>query len=135
MNNNEKLETFEQFWDFYVGEHKNKQNRLLHFIGTTAALGCVAGGLLTRRRSLLLVAPVLGYGAAWVGHFFFEKNKPASFTYPLWSLRADLKLWLLTATGSIQAEVDRVLQDAERRAASASEARSGEEPAVPHAVN
>lgn len=106
----EKIETFAQFWDFYVGEHKDKNTRLLHFIGTTLAISCVAGGLLTRKRWLLLLAPICGYGPAWFSHFFVEKNKPASFTYPLWSLRADLVMWWKTIRGEMQAEVDRVTQ-------------------------
>ncbi len=113
---NEKIETFEEFWDFYVGEHKNKANRILHFIGTTSAVGCLAGALLTRKRWLALVAPVVGYGFAWVGHFFVEGNKPASFKYPLWSLQADFKMWWKMATFSMQAEVDRVIRQEEERA-------------------
>ncbi|MBX3260792.1 MAG: DUF962 domain-containing protein [Labilithrix sp.] len=105
-----KIETFEQFWDFYVGEHKKKSTRLLHFIGTTAAVSCLAAGLLTKRRWLLLVAPVCGYGPAWIGHFFVEKNKPASFKYPLWSLQADFVMWWKTLSGQMQAEVDRVVR-------------------------
>jgi len=112
----EKIETFEEFWDFYVGEHKNKANRILHFIGTTSAVGCLAGALLTRKRWLALVAPVVGYGFAWVGHFFVEGNKPASFKYPLWSLQADFKMWWKMATFSMQAEVDRVIRQEEERA-------------------
>lgn len=104
------IETFEQFWDFYVGEHRNKTNRIFHFVGTTAAISCLAGGLLTRQRWLLLLAPVVGYGPAWVGHFFIEKNKPASFKYPLWSLQADFVMWWKTLSGQMQAEVDRVLR-------------------------
>lgn len=107
-----EIETFEEFWDFYVGEHKEKANRVLHFIGTTAAVGCVAGGLLTKRRWLLLLAPVVGYGPAWVGHFFIEKNKPASFKYPLWSLQADFVMWWKTVKGEMDAEVERVTRKA-----------------------
>lgn len=113
----DKPETFEQFWDYYVGEHKKKATRVLHFIGTTAAVGCLAGGLLTRRRWLLLVAPIAGYGPAWISHFFIEKNRPATFTYPLWSLQADFVMWWKTATGTMQAEVDRVTREQEERAA------------------
>ncbi|HVH42877.1 MAG TPA: DUF962 domain-containing protein, partial [Labilithrix sp.] len=108
-----KIETFEQFWDYYVGEHKKKATRLVHFVGTTAAIGCVAGGLLTKRRWLLLLAPVVGYGPAWASHFFIEKNKPLTFEYPLWSLRADFVMWWKTLSGQMQAEVDRVLRQEE----------------------
>lgn len=105
-------ETFEQFWDFYVSQHTKKGTRIAHFIGTTAAMGCIAGGLLTKRRWLLLVAPVVGYGPAWASHFFIEKNKPATFKYPLWSLRADFIMWWKTLSGQMQAEVDRVVAQA-----------------------
>src|SRR5215468_12122550 len=88
-----RFESFEEFWPYYVKEHSNKANRILHFIGTTAAMACVAGGVLTKRRWLLALAPVVGYGHAWIGHFFIEKNKPATFKYPLWSLRGDFVMW------------------------------------------
>ena len=104
------IETFEQFWDFYVDQHKKKATRALHFVGTTAAIGCLAGGLLTKRRWLLLMAPVVGYGPAWLSHFLIEKNRPASFAYPLWSLQADFLMWWKTLSGTMQAEVDRVGQ-------------------------
>jgi hypothetical protein len=102
--------TFEQFWDHYVAAHKKKGTRALHFVGTTAAGLCLAGGLLTKRRWLLLVAPVVGYGSAWIGHFFIEGNKPATFEHPLWSLRGDMLMWWKTLTGQMQAEVDRVVR-------------------------
>lgn len=111
-----KIESFEQFWDFYVGEHKEKASRLLHFIGTSAAMACVAGALLTRRRWLLLVAPIVGYGPAWIGHFFIEKNTPATFKYPLWSLQADFVMWSKMIRGQMQAEVDRVVRQQEEKA-------------------
>jgi len=115
-----EFKSFEEFWPYYVGEHKEKATRILHFIGTTAAMGCVAGGLLTKRRWLLAVAPFAGYGPAWISHFFIEKNKPATFTYPVWSLRADFVMWWKTIKGEMQAEVDRVVA-AEAAAKSASE--------------
>jgi hypothetical protein len=104
-----RFQSFEEFWPFYVKEHKKKSTRVLHFIGTTAAMACVAGGLLTKRRWLLAVAPVAGYSAAWVSHFFLEKNRPATFTYPLWSLKADLVMWSKMAMGKMDDEVARVL--------------------------
>jgi hypothetical protein len=123
---NEKIETFEQFWDFYVGEHKSKANRILHFVGTSAAVGLVAGGLLTRKRWLLLMAPIAGYGGAWIGHFFIEKNKPASFKYPLWSFASDFKMLYKMATFSMQAEVDRVVRQEEEKKAAKAASTNGE---------
>ena len=110
-----EIETFEQFWDFYVGEHKEKATRILHFIGTSAALGCVATGLLTKRRWLIPVALVAGYGPAWFSHFFIEKNKPATFKYPLWSLQADFVMWWKMVQGKMDAEVERVARAQEER--------------------
>src|SRR5262249_47262497 len=109
-----RMMSFEEFWPYYVTQHQKKATRTLHFVGTTASMLCVAGGLLTKRRWLLGLAPVVGYGAAWIGHFFVEKNKPATFTHPLWSLRADFVMWTKIVTGTMDAEVERVL--AEERA-------------------
>jgi hypothetical protein len=103
-----EMRTFEEFWPYYVRQHANETNRTLHVVGTTLALGSVAAGLLTRRASLLLAAPVLGYGLAWVGHFFVEGNTPATFSHPLWSLRGDLLMWWKTMNGTMRAEVERV---------------------------
>ena len=102
--------TFEEFWSHYVAAHQHKGNRLLHFAGTTAALGCVAGAVVFRKRWLLLAAPVLGYGPAWLGHFLIEKNKPATFGHPLWALRADFVMWWRTILGEMDVEVARVVE-------------------------
>jgi hypothetical protein len=104
-----RFETFEEFWPFYVKQHARKGTRILHFIGTTAAMACVAGGIFTKRRWLLALAPVVGYGHAWIGHFFIEKNKPATFAHPLWSLRADFVMWSKMVRGKMSEEVERVL--------------------------
>lgn len=130
----EKIESFEEFWDFYVSEHANANTRRLHFVGTTLAVSCAALGLLTRRRWLLLVAPIFGYGPAWFSHFFVEKNKPASFKYPAWSLKADFIMWWKMATGAMDAEVERVLRKTEEAAAE-QPAAATESAAVDHAVN
>jgi hypothetical protein len=106
-----EFKTFEEFWPFYVREHANKTNRILHFIGTSLALSSVAAAALTRRKAFLLAAPLLGYGFAWVGHFVIEGNRPATFKYPAWSLRGDFKMWQLIAAGEMDDEVARVLRD------------------------
>lgn len=84
---------FEEFWPHYLGEHSKPATRILHFIGTSAALACIAGGVFTKHRWLCALAPVVGYGPAWIGHFFIENNRPATFTHPVWSLRADFRMW------------------------------------------
>jgi hypothetical protein len=119
-----KFESFEGFWPYYVSEHKEKGTRILHFVGTTAAMGCIAGAVVSGKRWLLLAAPVVGYSASWIGHFVVEKNKPATFKHPLWSLRGDMVMWWKTMRGELQAEVDRVVRDEaeQKRAATSPEA-------------
>ena len=127
-----KYGSFEEFWPFYVSQHSKKPTRTLHFIGSTLALGAVAAAVVTRRPALLLGAPRAGYGAAWVSHFFVEKNKPATFTYPLWSLMGDARMWWKTANGEMDAEADRV---AASGVMDPSEPREHAEHAHAHAVN
>ena len=107
----DRFQSFEEFWPFYVKEHSKKATRIFHFVGTTAAMACAAGGLLTKRRWLLAVAPVVGYGPAWISHFFIEKNRPATFKYPAWSLKADFVMWGKMVRGQMDAEVERVLAE------------------------
>jgi hypothetical protein len=73
-------------------------------------MGTAALGLLTRRPGLLLAAPVVGYGLSWIGHFVVEGNTPATFGHPLWSLRGDFRMWWKTASGTMSAEVERVMK-------------------------
>ena len=111
----DRYETFEEFWPYYVREHSKKATRVLHFVGTSAALACLAGGLLTKRRWLLALAPIAGYGPAWASHFFIEKNRPATFTYPAWSLRADLVMWAKMVAGTMDEEVEMAMNASDRR--------------------
>jgi hypothetical protein len=104
------MHSFEEFWPHYVKAHSRKATRQLHFAGTTAALTLAAAGILTRRLSLIALAPIVGYGCAWVGHFFIEGNTPATFGHPVWSLRADLLMWKMTLEGTMDDEVERVLR-------------------------
>jgi hypothetical protein len=106
----DRPQSFEEFWPYYVSQHRNKTNRRLHFIGTSIALGCVAISPL--KPSALLVAPIAGYGLAWIGHFMFEKNKPASWEGVqefAWSLRGDLRMWRMMLMGEMEGEVNRVM--------------------------
>ena len=105
-----EMRSFEDFWPFYVRAHANETNRTLHFVGLSLAMGSVAVGLLTRRPGFFLAAPVLGYGFAWIGHFGVEGNTPATFGHPLWSLRGDFEMWWKIATGTMTAEVERVMK-------------------------
>jgi hypothetical protein len=105
----QEFKDFDEFWDFYVQAHSKKITRQLHFWGTNAALGMAGFGLLTRRWWMVMTAPVVGYGAAWVGHFFVEGNRPATWSYPAWSLKADFVMWQKMIDGTMDAEVERVM--------------------------
>src|SRR5581483_6234039 len=87
-----RIESFRAFWPFYLGQHRRWATRLLHYVGTSAALALAAAAPLLHRPKLALIALVAGYGPAWIAHFFVEKNRPATFRYPLWSLLADFKM-------------------------------------------
>ncbi|MFT6395733.1 MAG: hypothetical protein ACJAYU_000475 [Bradymonadia bacterium] len=100
------------FWDYYVSEHADPTCRALHFAGTSLAFACVAGA--AWQPWMLLLAPVVGYGFAWVGHLRFERNKPASWNSIRdlwWSFLCDMKMWSLVATGRMNAEVERVTSE------------------------
>ena len=99
--------TFREFYPYYLSEHRNVTCRKLHFAGSTLVLALVATAIATMNAWWLLAVPLAGYGFAWVGHFAFEKNRPATFTYPLWSLAADFRMWALWLTGRLGPELDR----------------------------
>jgi len=80
---------FREFYPFYLAEHSNRTSRRLHFVGTSLVLGFLVAAIVTLNPWWLLGVPLAGYGFAWVGHFFFEHNRPATFTHPLWSLMGD----------------------------------------------
>lgn len=88
-----KYKSLQEFYPFYLSEHQNTTSRILHFIGTALVILSLFGGILFHDGRFLLAIPFLGYGFAWVGHFFFEKNKPATFQYPGYSLASDFILF------------------------------------------
>jgi hypothetical protein len=90
-----RIGSFADFWPYYLSQHEHPTNRRLHFTGTSCSLACLALGVFVSRR-FLLAMPLAGYGFAWAGHLFFEKNRPATFEYPLWSLAADFRMWWRT---------------------------------------
>jgi hypothetical protein len=101
------FKNFAEFWPYYLGEHAKPTTRALHFAGTGAGLLLTATALISGQYWLLLVALVCGYGPAWVGHFFVEKNRPATFRHPLWSLAADFRMFFFFITGRLSAELAR----------------------------
>ncbi len=88
-----KYTSLKEFYPYYLSEHQNPTCRKLHFIGTGLLFFIVIISLLTEQYIYLISTPLVGYGFAWIGHFFFEKNKPATFQYPLFSLVSDFKLF------------------------------------------
>lgn len=96
-----KYNSFAEFYPFYLTEHRHPTCRRLHFIGSTLVLVCLASFFITSAGMWLVAAPVCGYGFAWIGHFGFEKNKPASFKQPLYSLMGDWVMYWQLLTGKI----------------------------------
>ncbi len=103
----ERLKTFEEFWPFYVSQHSLPSTRALHFAGTMMVVAALVVAAVRLSPGWLLATPVLGYGPAWIAHFFFEKNRPATFTYPWWSLRGDFRMWRLMLARKMGPEVER----------------------------
>ena len=103
-----RIATLEEFWPFYVGQHRRRGTRIFHFVGTTVGLLFLVRAVATERPLLLLCGVVSAYGLAWMGHFLIEKNNPATFQYPLWSLRSDLKMYRLMWRGKMTAEAERL---------------------------
>jgi len=88
-----KFKSFRAFYPFYLSQHTNRACRGLHVAGTFLVIALFIAALLTRRWSLLVLLPVAGYCFAWAGHFFFEKNRPATFKYPFYSLAGDFVMF------------------------------------------
>ncbi len=97
-----KYTSFAEFYPFYLSQHQHTICRRLHFIGSLLIIMLVGFSLLTSHYTLLWFTPLLGYGFAWVGHVFFEKNKPATFTYPLYSLCGDWVMFKDILLGKIK---------------------------------
>jgi len=104
-----EYKSFAEFWPHYVAEHSRPQTRLLHLVGTTIALGWVGYFAAAGRWWFIPLALIPGYGLAWIAHFFIEKNKPATFQYPLWSFMGDYKMIWMMLTGKIDGEVKRAV--------------------------
>ncbi|MGA7676286.1 MAG: DUF962 domain-containing protein [Rhizomicrobium sp.] len=106
-SSNRRIETFEDFWPYYLQEHAKPQTRALHYLGTGLATLSMVGVVVTGNPWILLVVPVAGYAPAWIAHFFIEKNRPATFTHPLWSLASDFRMAFSWLTGHIAEDLER----------------------------
>jgi len=97
----EGFASFREFYPFYLGEHRNRTSRRLHFVGTSFVIGFIVLALKSGNPWWLLAGLVAGYGCAWIGHFFFEKNRPATFKYPFYSFAGDWVMYKDILTGKI----------------------------------
>ena len=107
-------ETLAEFWPYYLSEHLNPVNRGLHVVGTLAGLAWLGLAIAWANPWLIFAAIANGYGFAWIGHFVIEKNRPATFTYPLQSFLCDWVLLIHTLTGQISDEVEALREPARR---------------------
>ncbi len=101
-NKKQQFTSFRDFYPFYLNEHQNTICRRLHFIGSSLVLLTLLYILVRREWLFLLLLPIIGYGFAWIGHFFFEKNKPATFVYPFYSFIGDWLMFKEIITGKIK---------------------------------
>ena len=102
MSKETPFRTFADFYPFYLSEHANRISRRLHFLGTSIAVALLIAALVTQLWWLVAVALIQGYAFAWIGHFFFEHNKPATFRYPRFSFMGDWRLWWEILTGKVR---------------------------------
>lgn len=102
-----RFSTFADFWPYYLREHSLPATRALHYIGTSLVVALASALVVTGNWLLLAAMPIAGYAFAWAAHFAVERNRPATFQYPLWSLAADFKMWALALMGRLGPELDR----------------------------
>lgn len=105
-----RLASYGEFWPFYLNEHRKPTTRRLHYIGTALGLALLAIAVVSQNWWLLLAALVSGYAFAWLSHAFVEHNRPATFTYPFWSLLSDFRMFFLWLSGRLEPELQRHLR-------------------------
>jgi hypothetical protein len=101
MSSKLEFKSIKEFYPYYLTQHREKVCRTLHFIGSGLVIALFIAMLMTKIWWLFFLLPLVGYGFAWTGHFFFEKNKPAAFKNPLWSLACDFIMFADILTGRI----------------------------------
>ncbi len=106
MTSTSRITTYAEFWPFYLREHARPATRALHYMGTSLAIACTAYALINGGWTWLLV-PLAGYGFAWIAHMAVEHNRPATFTYPAWSLISDFRMFGLWISGRLRPHLER----------------------------
>ncbi len=112
--NSKRIKRYRDFWPYYVSEHQRAGTRLLHFVGTSGAIILTAFAAALGEPWLLLAAVVAGYSFAWIGHMFVERNRPATFTYPIFSLIGDFHMYGLMWVRRMDGEVKRLTEPPDR---------------------
>lgn len=103
----ERKATFEEFWPFYLQEHANPRTRTFHYVGTALVITIAVVAIIMQKWLSLSAMPLAGYFFAWVSHAFIERNKPATFTHPLWSLISDFRMFFFWISGRLGPELDK----------------------------
>ena len=106
VNNEQRIGTYREFWPFHLNEHRQKLTRQLHFVGTALLFPLLGAALLIDPRWWFAL-PLTGYGFACASHFFVEKNRPATFKYPLWSLLSDFRMFFMICRGTLAVELEK----------------------------
>lgn len=114
MDTEKKYKSFWSFYPYYLTEHGDAKNRTLHFTGTALLIAILIVAIVLQKWWMLALIPVVGYGFAWMGHFFIEKNKPATFTYPLYSLGSDFVMFWHILTGQISKKMEQAKKSIEK---------------------
>jgi hypothetical protein len=107
MEEKPAIRSYREFWPYYLNEHKQPKTRALHLAGTGATMALIAAGIVTANIWFLPAAVLAGYGPAWFAHFVVEKNRPATFRYPLWSLISDFRMAATWLAGGLHRELKR----------------------------
>jgi len=103
-----EYKTLQEFWPFYLSEHSHPVNRFLHFLGSSGVLVLLGCGIYFQDWRYLVGMPLCGYGFAWVGHFIIEKNRPATFTYPVKSFISDWRMYFYIITFQIDRQMEKI---------------------------
>jgi hypothetical protein len=103
-----RYQSFEEFWPFYLSQHVDGTCRNLHLVGTSLGIVFLVWVFATAHFALVPLAFIIGYAFSWVGHFFFEHNRPATFLYPRWSFQGDFRMMKLFYTGRLPAELKKL---------------------------